>query len=228
LAKGRDRICPKCKEAIKVDASICKHCGTEFTPDEVAAAKAEAKQGAKYAGVGCLVLVFALGTCTYVLGKGDPVPKVPEKPTATAKADAIAFYRRVSEAVRSCDKAGSEVSDAISAGDPVGTYSAADAMDKACLNTPSKIKAIAVPESAGKVSFDKLTKIREVCENLYVQKWSSASKMKAVLDNDGKISARAELRDSTQAIETGNIMCSSGILAEVMRLGAEPKDLVAN
>ncbi|WP_333882851.1 Ltp family lipoprotein [Sphingobium yanoikuyae] len=63
-----ERLCPKCKEVIKADASICKHCRTEFTAEEVAAAR---KEHNLTIGVGCLLIVLLLGFCTYTAGGGD-------------------------------------------------------------------------------------------------------------------------------------------------------------
>ncbi|WP_160172149.1 zinc ribbon domain-containing protein [Novosphingobium lindaniclasticum] len=231
MAKGTklgQRICPKCKETIKVDASLCKHCGTEFTPEEISLAKADAKKGAKYGGIGCLLLVLALGTCTYIAGKGEPAPEVPDRPTASAKADAIAFYRGIMQVIGPCDRAGAGVAEASKAGDLVNLFSAANEMETACLKTPSGIREVKVPVSVGKASFDKLTKTREVCENAYVQKWSAAKKMKAALDSDGKISALAELKEAASLVQTGTIVCATGLVGEIMALGAKSEDLDAD
>lgn len=231
MAKGTkfgERICPKCRESIKVDASICKHCGTEFSAEELATAKAEAKKNAKYGGIGCLVLVLALGTCTYMVGKGEPAPEVPDKPTATAKADGIAFYRGVMKAIGSCDTAGAGVADASKAGDLVTLFSAADAMETACLKAPSNIRDVKVPASVGKKAFAELTKTREICENVYLQKWSAATKMKAALDSDGKVSALAELKEAANLVQTGTIVCATGLVGEVMGLGAKSEELNAS
>lgn len=70
--KMGQRVCPRCREIIQVDASVCKHCGAEFTPEEVKAAKAANGKNTRQAAIGCLALVFALGTCTYIVGRGEP------------------------------------------------------------------------------------------------------------------------------------------------------------
>lgn len=58
--------CPRCAESVKADAKVCKHCGHEFTTDELAANKkhgSRAKQGA----IGCLatILIFAIGAAIF-------------------------------------------------------------------------------------------------------------------------------------------------------------------
>jgi len=84
-----ERLCPKCKEPIQADASICKHCGTTFTDDEVAAAKASAKKSRRNVGFGCLSLVLLLGFCGYVVGesKNDKPHQTAEQPSGQ-KSDA--------------------------------------------------------------------------------------------------------------------------------------------
>lgn len=226
--KAGERICPKCKEAIKVDASICKHCGTVFSEEEVAVAKAAAKKTTRQAGIGCLVLVLFLGCCSYVMGKGEPEAAIPDKPTASAKADAAKFYHGVMAAIRPCDAASAGVADAGKSGDLVSLYSAADAMETACLGTSSDIREVKVPSSVGQESHKKLTETREVCENAYVQKWSGAKKMKEALDSDGKISAMAELKESANLIQAGTMVCAAGLVGEVMNLGVTESEMKAN
>ena len=79
-----ERLCPQCKEIIQADALICKHCGTKFTDEEVAAAKSKAAKGKRNLGFGCLGLVLALGFCTYVVGGDDPAKQSASKTVAGA------------------------------------------------------------------------------------------------------------------------------------------------
>ena len=110
-----ERACPKCKETIKADALICKHCRTEFSAEEVVAAKAAKQRDAKYAGFGCLGLVLLLGFCGYVAGDGGAAPAIPDRPGPTAKADVSEFYRKVMDVVQPCDQAGKRMAEAASA-----------------------------------------------------------------------------------------------------------------
>ena len=62
--KYNEVSCPKCREPIGVDASICPHCRTEFSEQEVAERKRSQKFGV---GAGCLTLlalVLMIGWCT--------------------------------------------------------------------------------------------------------------------------------------------------------------------
>lgn len=86
-----ERACPKCKETIKVDALICGHCRTEFSPAEVASAKKENRQ---VIGIGIIGLVLLLGFCTYTSddetsadSAGGTAPVTASAPTPEAPAE---------------------------------------------------------------------------------------------------------------------------------------------
>lgn len=69
--KADEKKCPKCAETIKKAAVKCKHCGYEFTPEEIEEQK---KVDAKTARTGCLVaigLVLLVSTCTALVSKND-------------------------------------------------------------------------------------------------------------------------------------------------------------
>jgi len=55
--KPGEKHCPRCAESIKAEATVCRHCGQEFTPDEIASAVKASKQGLGIKAGGCLVLV---------------------------------------------------------------------------------------------------------------------------------------------------------------------------
>lgn len=87
------RLCPKCKEIIQADALICKHCGTTFSQEEVAAATANAKKSKRNLGIGCLGLVLLVGFCSYMID--------PEKKDAGDKQDATAATPAAKETEKS-------------------------------------------------------------------------------------------------------------------------------
>lgn len=111
-----ERACPKCKETIKADASICKHCRTEFSAEEMAQAKKDAQYNNKITGVGCLIVILLLGYCTYKSGDEYPtdaeigeVVYKQEKPSAATNLNAVPepssnLTRAQQNAVRSAEQ----------------------------------------------------------------------------------------------------------------------------
>jgi hypothetical protein len=217
-----ERACPKCKETIKVDAVICKHCRTEFSDDEVAAAKKESSSDTKAAAIGCLVLTLALGFCSYVVS--DDAEEVADKPQISAKADAIAFYKGMMAAMSECDSASKRVSDAAKSNDVIALFQAANTMELKCLGAPSDIRAVKVPTSVGKEAYGKLSETRDVCENTYLAKWSAAGKMKEALDKGGLANVAA-LKQDMEMAQAGTIGCAAGLIGQVTGLGAKSSDL---
>lgn len=220
-----EKKCGQCAEKVKLEAARCKHCGHEFSAEEMAAASAEAKKQQKAGLFGCLGLVLLLGFCGYIGGEGDSTAAIPDQPAPTAKADVSTFYRKVMVAVAPCDRAGARVAAAGRAGDPVAMYQSAGAMEAACLPAASDIGKIEVPASVGKASHAKLTETKEICENTYSHRWASAGKIKKALDENGAVGRLAELKEATDLVQTGIMACVAGLVSEAMTLGATEADL---
>lgn len=82
--------CPRCAEMVKADAKVCKHCGHEFTAEQLAANKREAsklKQGA----IGCLAIIVLLVIGAAIFGgssgtgnQSGPADNVAAAPPAPA------------------------------------------------------------------------------------------------------------------------------------------------
>lgn len=82
-----ERRCPRCKEVIRADAEICKHCHTTFTPEEVATAKLAARNEWIGTGGGCLTLLALLlvGSCVWTALSDTPSKDAETKATETAQ-----------------------------------------------------------------------------------------------------------------------------------------------
>lgn len=212
--------CPACKEPVANSATKCPHCRTEFSPEQLA----EMKGGRKASLIGCGVLalgfVIAVATCS-----GEEAADVPEKPTATAKADATDFFKRVMTVVRPCDNASNRLGEAATSGDAIAAYQAADAMSNACLTTSSEIKSIDLPTTVGSEAYQSLTDARTVCENAYANRWNSSEKMKEALDNAGSISKLAALKEAMESAQSGIVVCVASLMSTPMTLGATAAEL---
>ena len=84
-----ERKCPACKEVIKVDATVCKHCSTSFSAQEVAAAVIENRKANKFATIGCLATVLVIGSCVALMPSGsEPAKSVKASSAEVAQVDA--------------------------------------------------------------------------------------------------------------------------------------------
>lgn len=221
--KNGERLCPQCKEIIKVDAVICKHCRAEFSQEDVAAAVSADKKKTQYTAMGCLGLLLLMGSCVAILGKEDKV-EVAEKPAATAKVDAIAFFHSITGAMAECDAAGIHVAEVGKGMDPVAMYQAASGMESACTGTSRDVDAIEVPTSVGKDAYAALRKGREACSNAALMRWSGAMAMKEALDG-GSVGKLAALQDRADAMSSGTMLCALGLVQGTASVGVTSKDL---
>ena len=222
--KGDEKKCPQCAEVIKKAAKVCKHCGHQFSDAEIAAQAAKDK---KTGIIGCaagLVLLLVVSTCVAVVGS-ESTPTVSEQPAATAKADAIAFYRKAIDTVGTCDRAGSAVAAAAALNDLVAVFQAVDRMESACLSTSSDARDLEIPTTVGAKAHKSFTEALKICDTAYVTKWSSARTLKEALDSQNSIKAAAELKDASQSVAGQAMACAGGLLTGAMEVGATPKDL---
>lgn len=68
-----EKTCPRCREKVKLLASLCKHCGYEFSASEMAASKKQSETTG-YVGLGCfavVIIALALAFC----GKSENPPE---------------------------------------------------------------------------------------------------------------------------------------------------------
>lgn len=216
--------CVYCKKAISGSASRCPYCQGEYTPEQVAARSKTAK---KNLGIGCasiLGLVLLVGMCS----SGDESAIVPDKPTESAKTDALMLYKQVLKVAEPCDRAAKGVAIMVKTGDPVGTYRSAQNAATACLATTSEMRKIEVPASVGAEHFKTLKSAVENCENAYVSKWSAMSSAQKAIDGGGKVSDLAAFEASAEASQQGAILCVAGLAAVTTQLGVKPEELSGN
>lgn len=66
--KADEKKCPKCAETIKLDALVCKHCGYEFSGQEMQAIEDKKRRDKKNGTIGCsilgLLLLLGIGMCS--------------------------------------------------------------------------------------------------------------------------------------------------------------------
>jgi hypothetical protein len=83
--KADEKKCPKCAEAVKIEATVCKHCQHVFSAEEIARAKKQQEQGQIAGGIGCAIVgALILAYCTF---SGGSDPKEEAKQAATSAED---------------------------------------------------------------------------------------------------------------------------------------------
>lgn len=189
------------------------------------------KDDKKAMTVGCIGLVVAILLLATCIGGSDKAgEKAPNggdgpAPAADAKADAIATYKAVISATSSCDAASSSMASVLQGGDLVAAYRAAERAESACLGTGSEIRDIDVPESVTGEHRSSLKNALEACDTAYVMKWSGARKLKDIIDGDGSPSALADLQETTETMQQGQLLCVGGLVSVATALGATEADL---
>jgi hypothetical protein len=217
---------------------VCPNCHLTFTQAQIDARK----QAGEYAGsvdkgdkkamtVGCIGIVAVILLLATCIGRGDEkgtsAASGSSKPAATGdpKRDAIATYKALLSATAGCDAATATMADVMQSGDLVQAYRAADRAQDACLGTGSEIRAIDVPDSITGENATALEKSLEACDTAYVMKWSGARKLKDIIDGDTSPSALADLQDTTEQMQQGQLLCVGGVIAVATSLGASEQDL---
>ena len=89
--KISEKKCPRCAEAIKREALVCKHCGHQFDPAQV---QAQNKKDVKAAGIGCLAIIVIFGVIAIAGGGGGSTGNSSDAATEQSAAQKVADDRR--------------------------------------------------------------------------------------------------------------------------------------
>lgn len=232
-AQSGEKACPACREPCSVDAIICPHCRTVFTQAQIEERKQEVKQEEqtknKKTAIGCVGLIgiiALIAMCSPSTERDAKVASLPAaKSTGDAKQDAIAIYKAVISATADCDISSKKMADAMQGGDMVFAYRTANTAEDSCLGTGSQIRKIKVADSIQGEHREAAEKALEACDTAYVMKWSGARKLKAIIDGDSSPSSLADFQETTELVQTGQMMCSGGLVVLATSLGASEADL---
>lgn len=213
--------CPYCKEWVTTGASRCPHCQKDYTAEDTARMERDFRnKGFIGCGLVAVALFLGLSYCS-----SSAVDTAPEKPTATAKADATAFYSAVIEAGSACDNAFTVASGEMSKGDPVRSYRAVEVAESACLPIGNQIRALKVPTSVGKSVSTKLSEARDECASVFESKWSAMNSVKKVIGGNGGVAEMASAEGSLENVQAGTIRCVAGLAGGLTELGVDLQTL---
>lgn len=212
--------CPYCKEWVTAGATRCPHCQSDFTASDQQAMKAANKTNLIGCGILAVVIILGASFCSVAL-----VEDIPDEPQASAKDDALVFYRSVFDAGIGCDRAFTVVATSLGGDDPITAYRAIDDAESTCLSVGPKIRVIEVPSSVGKALHGKLTEARDRCDNAYVSKWAMLDDMGEVLNGDADVAKLASMQGNIESTQSQGMMCAAALVGPLTELGVKPEDM---
>lgn len=170
--KQDEKKCPNCAENIKIDAAVCRHCGQEFSADDIAAAlaarKAKTRKGLLGCGLGCgglVVLLAVIGAIGSGVDNGasgnseaeaqrleataNSLDAAADKISAASsdyKSQFVSQYREILRVAKPCDEALSGLSGAAERskedGNVIQLMAATSAGQNACGSAATAIRAM--------------------------------------------------------------------------------------
>lgn len=177
-----------------------------------------------------VVLVLTPVSCVYDAYKNhrqnvyNRVSSYPSIPTATGRADAIAFYRVVRAAMVECDNATADLTLIERGTDPVSKYQVAKSVTQSCeLN--DRIDNLAIPRSPGHDVALALGKASLSCAIAANFRVGSALELEDGLKGNQDIPELARSRDSAAEAIGWRASCEAEFLAAVRPLGITAADL---
>ncbi|MDF2602960.1 zinc ribbon domain-containing protein [Sphingomonas sp.] len=222
--KQNEKACPRCAEHVKLDALVCKHCGYEFSPEEMAAAK-DAKQAEQrkslFGCLGCGGLIAIVAVIAAVSGSGDGSSSSTEDP----KAAFVNLYKEVISAAAPCDRAFEELKASAETGKIVAVYAAAKAGSESCRGAAMTINEKSAPAGLAIEARTKTDEALTFCRNAYLSRQSAFENMMKIADGEGRTSVQAELAEDAKRGEAGVLMCIGTLFEAAGKAGIDTSAL---
>ena len=149
----------------------------------------------------------------------------PLQPAATARADALAFHRQISQVTVHCEFESAVLSVAMMGSDPVSGYQAAKNVEAACTGMSDKLSGLTIPQSVGREVAQAYAGALQQCKSAYLDRWSVANSLEAALDTGGKVSALADLRRNMGDWKETSRACDAALSGAPAPLGLTQDDL---
>jgi hypothetical protein len=157
-----------------------------------------------------------------------PKTDAAQEGSAQAKVDLLELWKRVKSASGPCDRANSQVAEALSGlGKSHSVYDAYGLADKAhdaCRQAWSDLDKLKVPASIGGEQAESLKKSLEFCANAYLLRQMSLDKMKTVLNGDMRPSALQDYKGDAEAAQAGVLACVAGMMGAGAKVGLDMKE----
>lgn len=153
--------------------------------------------------------------------------RYPVTPAASARADALAFYRQITQATKECEFSSASLGVVMMSNDPVAIYQGAKAVDTDCIDVSDKLNSLTIPATLGREVAQAYVEALQQCKSAYLDRWSMAHSLEAALDSGGKVSALADLRSDTLNWKRHNKACEAALQFAPAPLGVTEADLFA-
>jgi len=109
--------------------------------------------------------------------------------------------------------------------DMVSAYIEAERAEGACLGVPGKIREMDIPSQFSGEEKKQLRSALESCETMGVNRYSAAQSIKRALDGDSSVSTLADIKQSSEQVQTHAMLCAGAIVAIAVQHGATKEEL---
>jgi hypothetical protein len=237
--KSGEKVCPRCAEAVKLNAQVCKHCGYEFTAEDSEAIRIERQKGTRQGFFGCLGcggLLVVLAVIVAAVDRGaesnttdastNSIGAVASAPVSDAtKQSFVYLYQDVLAAVKPCDKAFDRLGQAAKTGAPLATYKAAKVGADACQEAATTIGKKSAPSQLSGAAAEKTEEALKVCRNAYVARQMGFEKAMAIADGDTRPSVMSDMEENMKQGQAGVLLCVGSLIEASGLVGVDPKTL---
>lgn len=243
--KANEHACPRCAEPVKLDATACRHCGYEFTAEEIAAAQAKKKAQARKGLFGCLgcggliAVIAIIGAIGGGSSAGGNDAEASRLEAAADKADAradqleadagkqgvLTNYRTMLTLAKKCDPTIAALGEAAKSGSAVAMYAAAKEGQARCQEAWLGISKLSPADGLPGAAREKEEKAIKACGSAYFLRQRAMETAMAIVDGDAKPSKVASLEEDLETGQAGVMLCVAGYFEAADAVGLKPAAL---
>lgn len=179
-----------------------------------------------------IIIAFGLYSCvrdtlkTYTTSIDARVEGYPTTPSASAKIDAISFYKTVISIMKRCDNASFELQSGLYGSDPVTQYQSAKAAVMACEDDQEKYDQLKIPESLGHQIATLVGRAAYACALSENYRTLSALALQSGVEKGVNVRKIAEARDLYMSAVRAKAECREEFLSATRSIGVAETDIL--
>lgn len=217
--KPNEKACPRCAEHIKSEASVCKHCGYAFSPEELAQARA-AKQAQQRNGMfGCLgcggLIAVALAIAVLADGGGST------STSADGQTAFVSLYKEVIAVATPCDRSFEKLKVAGESGEIVAVYGAAKDGFEMCRDAAMTLADKTAPAGMSSEANTKTQDALRTCTDAYLARQAGFESAMKYFDGEQRPSVQASMNDNLERGKKGVLLCVAGFFDAAAAAGVD-------